>query len=303
MSAPGDRLFDESTLRKLESLSLVAHKVRVGVMKGDRRSSRHGTSIEFADYRDYTRGDDLRRLDWNVYARLERPFIKLLEEEEDLTIHLLIDASASMQWPETAPDGAATKADYARQLAGALGTIGLAAGDRVAMAGLSGGGIVSRWGPSRTRGQMLPLLDALEGLRFSGVTDLAAALSQAALTGGRPGLAILISDLFSPGGYLGGVDSLLGRGYEVAILHVLSPDEYQPTLGGDLRVIDSETREGRDISLDPAGRRRYTRRLEEWRAEIALACAARGAHYIPLVADTPWEKVIMNTLRHAGLIR
>src|SRR6266436_7084578 len=94
-----ERLFDEKTLRKLERLTLVANRVRAGVMKGERRSSKRGTSIEFADYRDYTRGDDLRRVDWNVFARLERPFIKLLEEEEDLAVHLLIDASVSMDWP------------------------------------------------------------------------------------------------------------------------------------------------------------------------------------------------------------
>ena len=93
-------LFDEVTLRKLEQLALVADKVRAGVMKGDRRSSKRGTSIEFADYRNYVKGDDLRRLDWNVYARLEKPFIKLLEEEEDLSVHILIDGRLSMNWPQ-----------------------------------------------------------------------------------------------------------------------------------------------------------------------------------------------------------
>src|SRR6187401_657312 len=97
---PANRLFDETTLRKLEQLTLMAHKIRAGVMKGERRSVKRGTSIEFADYRDYTRGDDLRQLDWNVYARLEKPFIKLLEEEEDLAVHILLDASESMAWPD-----------------------------------------------------------------------------------------------------------------------------------------------------------------------------------------------------------
>src|SRR5512143_2041102 len=96
------RLFDEKTLRKIEQLRLIAHKVRAGAVKGERRSIKKGTSIEFADYRDYTHGDDLRRLDWNVYSRLEKPCIKLLEEEEDLTVHILLDTSESMNWP---PDG------------------------------------------------------------------------------------------------------------------------------------------------------------------------------------------------------
>src|SRR5574341_1154757 len=96
-----EKLFDEKVLRKLERMSLVANHIRSGTMKGERRSIRRGTSIEFADYRNYTRGDDLRRVDWNIFARLERPFIKLLEDEEDLAVHLLLDASASMDWPRT----------------------------------------------------------------------------------------------------------------------------------------------------------------------------------------------------------
>src|SRR5690349_18050780 len=105
-------LFDESTLAKLNQLVLVASRVRPGAIKGERRSSRRGSSVEFADYRDYTPGDDLRRLDWNIYARLERPFIKLLEEEEDLAVHILLDGSASMSWGE----GELDKFDYARRL-------------------------------------------------------------------------------------------------------------------------------------------------------------------------------------------
>src|SRR5512147_505547 len=131
---PTERLFDEKTLRKLEQLALIANKVRAGSIKGERRSTKKGTSIEFADYRDYTRGDDLRRLDWNVYARLEKPFIKLLEEEEDLAVHLLVDASGSMAWPPENTwwgDPSQSPSDphkfrYAQRLAGALGHIALA---------------------------------------------------------------------------------------------------------------------------------------------------------------------------------
>src|SRR5688572_12218625 len=154
---PTQRLFDETTLRKLEQLTLMAHKVRAGVMKGERRSVKRGTSIEFADYRDYTRGDDLRQLDWNVYARLERPFIKLLEEEEDLTVHVLIDASESMNWPEeVGMFNEATdthKFRYAQRLGAALAHIGLSTGDRVAVSLLAGDRVAGRWGPSRSRGQ------------------------------------------------------------------------------------------------------------------------------------------------------
>ncbi len=297
-----DRLFDESTLRKLEQLRLIAHKVRAGVMKGDRRSVKRGTSIEFADYRDYTRGDDLRRLDWNVYARLDRPFIKLLEEEEDLTVHILIDASKSMDWPEDGdPDW--MKFNYARRLAGALAHIGLAAGDRVTLAALKDGRVAGRWGPSRGRQGTLQLLDWLEGLTPSGETDLNAALSDYGLRGGRPGLALIISDLLTGSGYADGLSALQGRGYEVGLLHVLSPDEINPAMAGDLRLIDSETGQAQDVTIDGAMRDLYIRRLKEWREEIARHTLARDVHYVTVDTETPWEQVILNTMRRAGVVR
>src|SRR5258707_6623098 len=132
-----ERLFDEKTLRKLERLELIARRVRAGVMKGERRSNKRGTSIEFADYRDYTRGDDLRRVDWNIFARLERPFIKLLEEEEDLAVHLLIDASVSMDWP-TAGEPSQNKFTFARRVLAGLGSISLRSGDQLNLSALRG---------------------------------------------------------------------------------------------------------------------------------------------------------------------
>src|SRR5258708_34918584 len=156
-----ERLFDEKTLRKLERLTLVATRVRAGVMKGERRSTKRGTSIEFADYRDYTRGDDLRRVDWNIFARLERPFIKLLEEEEDLAVHLLIDASVSMDWP-TAGEPSQNKFTFARSVLAGLGTISLASGEQITVSALGGQSTRklqrATWGPLRGRRPNLPLL-------------------------------------------------------------------------------------------------------------------------------------------------
>ena len=300
-----ERLFDEPTLRKLEQLTLIAHRVRAGVMRGERRSTKHGTSVEFADYRDYTRGDDLRRLDWNVYARLDRPFIKLLEEEEDLTVHILLDASESMDWP---PDGAAAALDvhkfrYALRLGGALAHIGLATGDRVAVALPRGGALADRWGPHRTRGRTLGLLNWLGTLEPGGTTDLNAALRDYALRGGRPGLALLISDMFSPGGYTDGLTALQARGDEVGILHILSPDEVEPELAGDLRLVDSESGAGQDVTVDAPMRDLYARRLRQWRDDIAAYTLSRDAHYVAVETGTPWENVILYALRRAGVVR
>lgn len=291
-------LLSQSDLTKLEQLALVADRVRVGAMKGDRRSKKRGTSIEFADYRNYVRGDDLRRLDWNVFARLERPFIKLLEEEEDLAVHLLVDASQSMAWPE---DEATNKFDYARRLAAALGHMALSSGDLCQLRLL--GSEARRWGPFRGRQNTLRLLNFVESVKTGGITDLNLSLREYALRGGRPGLLFLFSDLLSPAGYEDGINALLARGFEVAVLHLLSPDEINPEGIGDVKLIDSETGADAEITLDAATLGLYRERLDAWQAEIATFCRGRHVHYIPISTDVPWDRIVMQTLRAQGVLR
>ena len=292
-------LFDEATLRKLEQLTLVAERIRVGVMKGERRSTKRGTSIEFADYRNYVKGDDLRRLDWNVYARLERPFIKLLEEEEDLAVHLLIDASASMDWPD---EEASNKLQYALRLAGALGHIGLTTGDLVTVTLLNSQND-QRWGPYRGQQNSLRLLQFLENGRATGITDLNLSLGNYALRGGRPGLLFILSDFLSPNGYQAGLKALQARGYEIGLIHILSLDEMEPPVTGDLKLVDIETGKDAEITLDVTTLNLYRQRLREWQNELAAYCANRNLHYIPLTTDLPWEKLVMQTLRIKGIIK
>lgn len=296
-------LFDEKTLRKLDRLSLIASQVRAGAMKGERRSTKRGTSIEFADYRDYTRGDDLRRVDWNIYARLERPFIKLLEEEEDLAVHILLDASRSMDFGAEEQN----KFRYAQRLAAALGYITLSTGDRLTIDVLTGSPRSSadgRFGPTRGRGQTMRLLRFLDAVRPTGpATTLATALRYYALERRRPGLAFVLSDFFSPEGYQAGVAHLQGRGYEVTLLHLLAPDELDPPLAGDLRLMDAETGMGQDVTLDGGLRELYHKRVLAWQQEIEAYCAKRQVHYVPILTSTPWDELILHHLRRRNLIR
>ena len=303
------RLFDDATLRTLERLSLWAESVRVGVMKGDRRSRRRGTSIEFADYRDYTQGDDLRRLDWNALARLERPFIKLTEEEEDLAVHLLIDTSDSMNWPPDDAGAAENKLHYALRLAGALGTIGLTSGDLVDVTLFDSAG-QSTWGPFRGRQNGWPLLQFLEAhlaARDKGgaprQTALDPALRRYAQRARRPGLLFLLSDLFSSSDSREGVVALSARGHEVVLLHLLSPDEAAPALTGDLKLIDVETGEAAEVSLDPLLLDEYVARLADWQEGWRRFCGPRAIHYTNIVTDQPWDVVIHSALRREGVIR
>ncbi len=321
-------LIEARFLAQLEQLSFVARRVRAGQVQGERRSTRRGTSVEFADYRDYARGDDLRCVDWNIYARLERPFVKLFEEEEDLAVHILLDSSGSMDWgaedKETrgqedkgtrgqGDKGTLNKWLYARRLAAALGAIALTGGDRLTITAVSDLQPATRnlqsairnpqFGPARGRAHTLRLFDWLDGLAAAGATDLNAALRHYALTAGRPGLAVLLSDLFSPNGYLEGLTALSARGYEIAVLHILSPDEVDPPLGGDLRLLDVESGDPQEVTIDGAMRALYRRRLQSWRDEIRAACRARDVHYVPLITDQPLERVVMSELRRAGVIK
>jgi uncharacterized protein (DUF58 family) len=292
-------LFDQQSLQKLEQLALVATQVRVGMMKGDRRSRKRGSSVEFADYRDYVQGDDLRRLDWNIMARLEKPFIKLLEDEEDLSVHILLDASASMDWPQS--DSEHHKLTYALRVAAALGYIGLLSGDQVNVTLLKASE-ERRGGPHRGRHFGIELIRFVEQIDAEGITDLNHMLTSYGQRAGRPGLLILLSDLLSPAGFFDGISSVLSRGFEIGIIHVLSPDEVEPPFGGDVKLVDVETRAEAEISLDGTTLRNYRNRFRQWQNEIVQQCRKWNVHFIPAITDLPWDKLILYNLRMEGLL-
>jgi uncharacterized protein (DUF58 family) len=304
-------LFDERFLRKLDRLSLVVRKRRAGQLRGARRSTRRGSSVEFADYRDYARGDDLRRVDWNIYARLERPFVKLFEQEEDLTVHLLLDGSRSMDWPSSdrpaeQRDASAYKWRYAQRTAAALGTIALDSGDRLIVSVLrhsENTAPMSRFGPVRGKGQRLPLLRYLGQQETAGDTDLNRTLRDYAFAARHPGLAILISDLFSPAGYQDGLSALLARRYEALLLHVLTPEEANPALAGDLKLVDVESGDAQEVTIDAGMRGLYRRRLAAWRQDNRRWCGQRGVAYVPVTTDTPFDELILFHLRQRDLLR
>ncbi len=329
-------LFDENSLRKLQQLTLVTSRVRAGALRGERRSLKRGAGLEFADFRDYVPGDDLRRVDWNVYARLDRPYVKLREEEEDLAVHLLVDASQSMDWGE----GPQHKFNYALQLAAGLGSIGLSTGDRISVvmlhdthpsttrrtqaerneveskpvrrsahavsqpeAGRRAGRDASAEVSLRGQQYLLHLLKFLEAQRAAGITDLEAATRRYLVRPRRPGLVILISDLLSPNGYQSAVKLLQQRGHEVSIVHVLSPDEVDPPLAGDLKLIDVETGSAQEVSIDGGLRNAYRDRVTAWLAEAQAFCRARNVRYLAAQTDRPWDEVVLYDMRKVGMVK
>ena len=288
-------VFDEKFLRQLERLLLLLKSPVRGGLKGGRRSVKRGQSVEFADYRDYTLGDDLRQLDWNVFARLERLFVKLFVEEEDVTISLLIDGSASMA------SGTPDKLVFAKRAAAALGYIGLASEDRVAVSVLGGRSSRKRTA-LRGSGRVFRLLGDLSAIGTAdGPTDLVAAARHAAAQLTGRGVIVLLSDLLDPAADKV-IRELAATRSELIVLHVLSPEELDPLLEGDLRLVDAETREGVDITADLATIDAYKERLATWKAGLASLAAKRRATYVDLASDVPLNDLIFAELRRRRVL-
>jgi uncharacterized protein (DUF58 family) len=294
-SAIDPTVFDEGFLRQLERLLLIMKRPVRGGLKGGRRSVKRGQSVEFADFRDYSLGDDLRQLDWNVLARLEKLFIKLYVEEEDVTIHFLVDCSASMV------AGRPPKLLFAKRAAAALGYIGLASEDRVAVTALAARA-GRRQVALRGSGRVFRLLATLSSMQAAeGPTDLLAAARHAGAQLRGRGVVVLISDLLDPGADKV-IRELAATGSELIILHVLSPDELDPAMEGDVRLVDVETGDGIDVTIDLATIDDYKARLADWQAGFADLAAKRGATYVTVSTDVPLAELVFAELRRRRVV-
>ncbi len=288
-------VFDEGFLRQLERLGLLMKQPVRGGLKGGRRSVKRGQSVEFADFRDYTIGDDLRQLDWNVYARLERLFVKLFVEEEDVTVTFLIDASPSMAF------GQPQKLQFAKRAAAALGYIALAAEDRVVTCALTGRQ-ARRHAGLRGSGRIFRLLANLSGIPpGEGPADLLLATRQAAAMVSGRGVVVLLSDLLDPAADRV-VRELAASGSELIVLHTLAPEELDPQLEGDLKLVDSETGEGIDVTVDLAALDAYRARLDEWQAGLEELARKRRASYVPISTATPIADLVFAELRRRRVV-
>lgn len=293
--APGAGLLEPGFLRRLEQLSLVSRKVFAGQMKGERKSPRRGTSVEFADFRSYVPGDDLRYVDWNTYARLERMFLKLFVEEEDLHVYLLIDSSASMGF------GSPSKIQYAQRAAAATGYIGLTRYDRVA-AGFLREGTARVQRPTRGRGQVFPLFAFLSRIEAGGQARLDLALRDFSLRTRQRGMVVLISDFLDPG-WETGLKTIFGRGFGAVVLQVLDPAELKPDLVGDLKIIDSETGVEREVTISGSLLRDYELARSRLTASIAATCARFGADFLQVTSDQPFEETALKWMQSRRLVR
>lgn len=291
MSEP---LLDAAFLRRLDRLVVAGRRARRGTLQGERRGPRRGQNVEFADFRPYVPGDDPRLVDWNAYARLERFFLKLFVEEEDTTVHLLLDTSRSMGW------GTPSKLDFARRAAAAVAYVALSNLEWVAVSPFTST-LAAPPRPERGRAAAGRLFARLAELSPEGGTDLAAAVRRYVAAGRRPGPLVVLSDLYDPG-WRDGLGLAVGARYDVSVVHVLSPEEVHLELEGDLRLIDDETGEAVEISADGETAERYRAALSAWQVEIQAWCAKRSVPYAAVTTDFPMETFVLDVLRKKGVV-
>jgi uncharacterized protein (DUF58 family) len=293
---PAVSLFDDEFQRKLEMLSIVSRRVFSGRLRAERRSKKKGSGVEFADHRDYVPGDDFRYVDWNAYQRFARLLVRLYEEEEDLGIYFLIDASSSMTF------GDQKKFDQARRLCAALSYVGLANLDRVTIVALCDK-VVARMPTTRGKGRIFKVFEFLSGLEPGGSTDLGEALTTFVAQHKRRGLAVLISDLYDPKGFESGINVLRFNKFEPYVLNVFDQRDGHPELKGDLRLYDCESGEEREVTVTPALLKRMNDALAEYRAHIERFCTSRQVPYFAADVEAPFEQLVLELFRRGGFLR
>jgi uncharacterized protein (DUF58 family) len=289
-------LLDPKFTARLDSLDVLSRKILQGKLQGERRSKRRGQSVEFADHRAYVVGDDLRFVDWNVYGRLEQLFLKLFLEEQDLTLHILVDASASMGVGEPAKDL------FARKLTAALGYVGLVNNNRLTIS-LFGDGLRTQLVHMRGRNYLPQMAELLLTSECEGFSDFEKACRDVTATRIGSGITIVISDLLFKQGYDNALRRLIGAKYDLYVIQVLSPQEIAPELAGDLKLLDIEDGDAAEITVSTALIKYYKRNLAAYCDELRNFCTSRGAAYVRANSADSVESLVLNYLRRIHLLR
>jgi len=289
-------LLDGSFMARLDALDVFSRKMFQGKLAGERRSKRRGEGVEFADHRPYVVGDDLRFVDWNIYGRLEQLFLKLFLQEQDLSVHVMLDVSGSIAGGEPEKDL------FCKRLAAALTYVAVANNNRVTLTAFADG-VVAQLANMRGRRYLPQVAEMLMVTEMAGATDFDRACRQVAATRIGSGVMVVISDFLFKGGYEGGLRRLVSGKYDLYALQVFSPQELEPTLSGDLRLVDIEDADRAEVTISGALLRYYKRNLAAYCNELKSFCTRRGAAYALTNSGEKVESLILNYLRRRGLLR
>lgn len=284
-----DILFDSDFMHKLEYLTLISRKLFRGRSRGAHQTYRRGSSLEFHDYRSYQPGDDFRYIDWNIYSRLDRLFVKLFAAEEDLSVHILLDCSRSMAF------GNPAKLDYGKKVAAALAYIALLNLDRVGATTFSDS--LRAFLPPFHRRAAGSVFDFFVKINAEGATDFNESLRAYARKSTRPGLAIILSDLLDPRGYKDGLRSLLYGRHDIMVIHILSEDEIDPAFSGSLLLSDCESGSQVKVTVDAPVINAYQRRLRRYFKELESFCIEHSIEYVRSSTLVPFEDLVLKYLR------
>ena len=291
-----DELFDEAFLHKLRQLEVIFRRSLIGRGEGHRTGSHKGGRVEFRDFRKYAAGDDFRSIDWNVYGRTDKLFVKEYAREEQLQLCVLVDCSASMNGPD------ASKFDYARRFGAAMAYLGLIARNEVRVCGFG----QTMTAPSpwiSDAGRFSDMLDYLKRLRPGGETALQPSLRSFCESNPKPCLVVVVSDLMDTTESRRALRLLTFRGYDVCLFHVLHPDEQHPPFNGRLRLRDSETGRQREVWFEGEEIDEYLKVVNDFREEWQDFCTNHGMRFYSVATDIPFEELVLRYLRIGGLVR
>jgi uncharacterized protein (DUF58 family) len=289
-------LFDDEFQRKLDYLALVSRRVFAGRLRAERRTKKSGSGVEFADHREYQPGDDFRYLDWNAYQRFDRLLVRLFEEEEDLAIYFILDTSSSMGF------GRGEKLRYAKKLCAALAYVGLANLDRVSMVTTSDR-VLERMAETRGKARIFKAFRFLSSIEAGGKTDLEDAMKTFVAQHKRRGLAVLVSDLYDPGGFERGINVLRYNKFDPFVVHVVDPAEARPKLHGDLLVYDCETGDEREVTVTAKLLQRFAEAQAHYLEQVERYCSTHQVPYVRASVDVAFDEMILRVFRRGGFLR
>lgn len=294
--ASKDEQFDDAFLKKLEYLYVVSKKIVAGKNQAKRKTRIVGSGLEFADHRAYAPGDDFRGLDWKVFARTQKLFLRLFEEEEDLYIYFLLDCSRSMVLGEP------TKWDYAKKIVAALGYIGLSNLDRVSVIPFSSQ-LDGRLPPSRGKAQIFKIFDFLRKLEPSQNTSMEDAFSTFVAQNKRQGIAVVLSDFYDPRGFEEGLNKLRYFKFEPIVVHIYDERELNPTIQGEMELVDVETGELCQVTLTPELVREYRQAFFDFSDELEEYCTRKSVLYFRAPIQEAFDELVLRVFRAGGFIK